>query len=435
MNSSGGENIFHGSPLNSIMNAKIGSLSTFSDNNSLPVYSWFKFPAGFSGSFAYREIRRYSQTNNINLVLDPFAGVGTTVLSGEIAGVKAVGIEAHPFTAKVAKAKLYWTTEISDFELFANEVIEKARNMNASKLDYPELIWKCYSEETLRKLHNLRISLEEKREETPEYALSWLALVSILRPTAKVGTSNIELIQPKKIKKNPLEPYSAMNERVRSMIEDMKKMRSLGALQIGTILQGDARNCDGVADRSVDLVITSPPYLNNFDYADAVRFEMSFMKEVNGWSDLTRKVRKRLVVSCAQQTSSSDFNLESALDDLSTATFYDDFLNSFERLRSERTLHGGRKNYHLMVAGYFSDMKKVWRSLRRVSHDGTIVKFVVGDSAPYGIYIPVERWLGELALESGFVSYSFEKLRDRNVKWRNRKHKVPLKEGILTVEG
>lgn len=55
------------------------------------------------------------------------------------------------------------------------------------------------------------------------------------------------------------------------------------------------------------------------------------------------------------------------------------------------------------------------------------------DSAPYGIYIPVDRWLGELAMAAGFKSYDYTKLRDRNTKWKNRKHRVPLQEGILWV--
>ena len=57
--------------------------------------------------------------------------------------------------------------------------------------------------------------------------------------------------------------------------------------------------------------------------------------------------------------------------------------------------------------------------------------WVVGDSAPYGVYCPIDRWIGDLALASGFREYSFEKLRDRNIKWKNRKHRVPLKEGLL----
>jgi len=36
---------------------------------------------------------------------------------------------------------------------------------------------------------------------------------------------------------------------------------------------------------------------------------------------------------------------------------------------------------------------------------------------------------------AGFDSWQFEKLRDRNIKWKNRKHRVPLHEGLLTVDG
>jgi hypothetical protein len=49
--------------------------------------------------------------------------------------------------------------------------------------------------------------------------------------------------------------------------------------------------------------------------------------------------------------------------------------------------------------------------------------------------VPVDRWLGELAVAAGFKSYHFEKTRDRNVKWKNRKHNVPLHEGRLWIEG
>jgi hypothetical protein len=40
-----------------------------------------------------------------------------------------------------------------------------------------------------------------------------------------------------------------------------------------------------------------------------------------------------------------------------------------------------------------------------------------------------------LALAAGFESWMFEKLRDRNIKWKNRKHRVPLCEGHLWVRG
>jgi hypothetical protein len=55
--------------------------------------------------------------------------------------------------------------------------------------------------------------------------------------------------------------------------------------------------------------------------------------------------------------------------------------------------------------------------------------------SPYGVYVPVDKWLGEIAIGAGFRNYEFEKLRDRNIKWKNRKHRVPLHEGRLWING
>ncbi len=49
--------------------------------------------------------------------------------------------------------------------------------------------------------------------------------------------------------------------------------------------------------------------------------------------------------------------------------------------------------------------------------------------------LPVDKWMGALTLASGFKTFAFQKTRDRNVKWKNRKHTVPLHEGRLLVEG
>jgi hypothetical protein len=105
------------------------------------------------------------------------------------------------------------------------------------------------------------------------------------------------------------------------------------------------------------------------------------------------------------------------------------------KLEVEKENHGGKKQYHAMIAHYFLDLAKVWKALRRVVKRGGRVCFVVGDSAPYGIYVPVDRWLGQLAVAAGFKEFRFEKLRDRNTKWKNRKHRVLLHEGRLWVEG
>jgi hypothetical protein len=44
-----------------------------------------------------------------------------------------------------------------------------------------------------------------------------------------------------------------------------------------------------------------------------------------------------------------------------------------------------------MIAAYFYDMAKAWVALRRVTSKDSLICFVVGDSAPYGVYVPVDR--------------------------------------------
>lgn len=88
-----------------------------------------------------------------------------------------------------------------------------------------------------------------------------------------------------------------------------------------------------------------------------------------------------------------------------------------------------------MVACYFFDLAQTWKALRRVCASPCEVCMVIGDSAPYGIYVPVIEWLGKLAEAAGFDKWSFEKIRDRNIKGKNRKHRIPLCEGHLWVRG
>lgn len=77
----------------------------------------------------------------------------------------------------------------------------------------------------------------------------------------------------------------------------------------------------------------------------------------------------------------------------------------------------------------------MWKALRTLCADNADICFVIGDSAPYGVHVPAERWLAQLAVAQGFNAPRFDKIRDRNMKWKNRKHRVPLQEGNLWLRG
>ncbi len=408
--------------------------STFLDNLSLPVHRWFRYSAGFSAQWVRQVIEREKIAGR-QRILDPFVGSGTVVLEAEAAGVEGVGAEAHPFIGRVAQTKLFWRTDRDDLVAYSAKVLARADEFhNVSRFVSP-LLAKCFPEETLSRLERLRQAWLECADGSPACALTWLVLVSILRECSPVGTAQWQYVLPRKSKAKALDPFVAFRARAALFAVDMAARQRLPHGPVGRVLDEDARQLAGVSDKWADLILTSPPYANNYDYADATRLEMTFFREIDGWGQLQDVVRKHLVHACTQHVTPLIKRTTEIVADPVLAPIASELAPICEHLGTVRETRGGKKAYHTMIAAYFRDMARVWRALRRVSADGCLACFVVGDSAPYGVYVPVDRWLGELAVAAGFKSFRFEKTRDRNVKWKNRKHRVPLHEGRLWVEG
>lgn len=413
---------------------KAPATSTFADNLSLPIHRWFRYSAGFSAIWV-RELIRAESAKNRRRVLDPFAGSGTVLLEAEFCGVQAIGIEAHPFVSRITRAKLLWHEDPPKFRKYALSLLESAKKIGGDIAHYPLLILKCFPTESLQRLDSLRKAWESEADGSPYSELAWLALASILRECSSAGTAPWQYVLPKKSKSKIVDPFSAFESKIYLMSGDMSLARLRHIDQRALFYQEDARQAPSIPDSWADLVITSPPYANNYDYADATRLEMSFFGEIQGWGELQDTVRRFLIPSCTQHVAKLNGETYKILEEPVLGPIRGEITETCKLLESERANHGGKKPYHTMIAAYFHDMAKMWVELRRMTAENALVCFVVGDSAPYGVYVPVDRWLGELALAAGFRSFSFEKLRSRNIKWKNRKHRVPLHEGYLWIGG
>lgn len=407
---------------------------TFVDNMALPVHRWFRYSAGFAAQWVEQVLTEWG-IGKQHIVLDPFVGSGTVPIVCDTLGIPSLGVEAHPIVSRICKAKLLWTTPPQRFGSFAAEVIKQAEKRMTRAVDYPSLIERSYDRDTLISLDALKSSWLQLQNKSQESELTWLALTAILRPTSKAGTAQWQYILPNKTKKKVIAPLSAFQQQIEIIKTDLRWMQMRANESLAEIIAGDARTLSNDASCEVDAVITSPPYANNFDYADALRFEMTFWGDVSGWGDIHDAVRKHLIISSSQHSSRERLRLAELLRLEAIAPIRSELTSVVEQLAEVRECHGGKKHYHTMVAAYCRDISLVLQQLRRVCRHGSHMCWVIGDSAPYGVHCPVERWIAQLAIAAGFKNYSFDKLRDRNIKWKNRKHRVPLKEGILWIDG
>ncbi len=83
--------------------------SAFTENSDLPVHRWVPWIAGYSARFVEDAIRRYIPQDRDPAefrVMDPFAGVGTTLVTAYLRGHNVVGFEINPYAAKACRLKL-----------------------------------------------------------------------------------------------------------------------------------------------------------------------------------------------------------------------------------------------------------------------------------------------------------------------------------------
>ncbi|MER6670551.1 DNA methyltransferase [Amycolatopsis japonica] len=405
--------------------------TTFADNMKLPVHRWFRYSAGYSAEWASSLMRHWG----VKRVLDPFGGSGTTCLAAQDLGVESIGVEVNPMVARIAQTKLLWAEDAEELRSRVRGVLSTAELERPVDVPTAPLIEKCFPDrDSLLDLLRIRDAVLEQRGRDNIADLLWVAFLSIIRACSPAGTAQWQYILPNKTKSKVAEPFSAFLAAGEILASDME-MRSflLGPNHVSsTILNEDARTLNGVDDGWADAVVTSPPYANNYDYADTLRLEQILLGEIEGWKDL-RSLRDALLRSATQNVGRWDAH--EALESPLMAPIIDEFRPVYDELTEVRRERAGNKAYNTMLAGYFYDNAQVFQALREKTSAGAKVCYVVGDSAPYGVHAPVERWLGELAVNAGFESWSFTKARDRNTKWKNRKHTHPLHEGYLWIEG
>ena len=305
---------------------------------------------------------------------------------------------------------------------------------------WPPLVYKCFTDDNLIQLAALRRAVTEFDADPDVRDFLKLSLTYTLRVVTTAG-AGWPYIAPSKYHSRKVDRHALTEFQARChlMLSDIQRVQTLGLpYSSHDVLLGDARKFASYVDsETVDLIVTSPPYLNNYDYADRTRLETYFWGYYESWADITREVRDHLVMAATTQVRMASMNRVIACPGIRQVDerIHTELSDIIDKLRNMRTVKSGKKTYDYVVAGYFEDMLQVLAGARDVLKPGGHFVLVLGDSAPYGVHIPTEQIVGRLAVAIGFTSYGIEQIRTRGGKWghNSQRHKVPLRESILTI--
>ncbi|MBO9534663.1 MAG: hypothetical protein J7513_16945 [Solirubrobacteraceae bacterium] len=399
-----------------------------------PFDRWFRYPAGFSETTLRAAIDAARVKDG--LVVDCFAGSGSvgtaTPFTQADRSTQYVGIEAHPMIAELAAIKLKQPAEPPDLLLFIDELEGAVEPAPVPRSAVPDLIARSFESSTLADLLAWREAIKRRSEsEWAPYA-KW-ALLATLRDVASVSVG-WPYQRPGRARQAP---YADVGARVRArasmMVEDLIQ-RAFGAR--GTVVSGDCTKADtwkvALPDNAAAGCVTSPPYLNNFDYADATRLEAYFWGEAATWAELCQHIRVDMLVATTQQT-----GRDAAFTALEQLEAVPRFQGSVEKLslalRSEREKRKRGKEYDRLISQYFAGIAEALTCLEaRLDGDGRAA-WVVGDSAPYGVYVDTPGMILELASEIGFEPIEDRLMRSRGQRWRTNgsRHQLLLSERLI----
>jgi hypothetical protein len=233
------------------------------------------------------------------------------------------------------------------------------------------------------------------------------------------------------------EPGKRFIARSRLIQEDISELASSLDTPQATIYCGDARASASWSDLnpgSVDGCVSSPPYLNNFDYADATRLELYFWGEVTTWSRMCTSVRSGMLTATTQQSSvpAASKALKSLRDFPRAFDWIDSLTASLEKQRKARKRG---KEYDRVVPDYFLGIAQVLANLAEKLKPAAPCVWLVGDSAPYGEYIDTPAIIAELGKHIGFDHESDVLLRQRGGRWASNtaRHGVQLTERLILL--
>ena len=379
----------------------------FSANKALPIHRWVPWIAGFSRDFVSDALTRY--LTDPGTVLDPFAGVGTTLVESVLHGHNAIGFEINPYAASASELKANahlinvesLRQESMRFQSFYSNALTSGYMPHSSSPPGFHTRSAFYGHKVLRKVLTVWDFMETVSDKRIKDVFRLVFAATMVRYSnysyepslgrrAGVGKPEIDDFPVGEV----------VSAKLIEILQDLTKVKDL--LPSDDIPRARVI-CDSffgyeehIGAASVDLIITSPPYLNNYHYIRNTRPQLYWLGYAQKPGDLKALEESNFGKYWQTVRDGRRIDLQFSLPDTDLA----------ERLQALRNTNHARRTYGgagwaNYAAAYFNDCRRFALGVKYALKPGATALVVVGNSILQGIPIPTDLYLGKIAESVG----------------------------------
>lgn len=394
--------------------------TAFAENHDRTLHRWVPWIAGFSGSFVSGVLDGVKRGRRKLRVLDPFAGVGTTLIEALKQGGNAIGFEINPYAALACKAKAeagrYNTDTFAEaldrFEAYGEEKLSSDKKPATRRPKGFVSRVPFFSPDVERQVLLCQDFIAQE-------TTSWLTdLFRVAFGAVMVGFSNYTYEPSLGTRAGAGKPnvihadvFSIVRRKLREMHEDIVTFQQwMGShkhpprAQVHPVSYLD--HAKRVKSGSIDVLITSPPYLNNYHYIRNTRPQLFWLGMVKAPADLKAIEYGSFGQFWQTVRAGPEIKLRPQLPHLAKR------LVDLKALNAEKGAYGGRgwANY---AATYFNDCQRFCATTRNCMRSGGKAVVVIGNNILQGMEFQTDKLFAEIAEQEGFEVVALHEVRKK----------------------
>jgi DNA modification methylase len=337
----------------------------------------------------------WNKKNNKKLnILDPFMGSGTTAVEATNLNCQIYGTEMDPFARLIAEVSIAQFSSKEQEEILEkyNEIANNWKNQKQFRKYYPDLknIEYWFDNSTFNDLLKLKSYIYENITNEKYLNFFKITFADCIKPSSKMERQStkpyISSKYEKKIKPVDVSFEYSFNAHLNALTQENSNSSNLKVINwVGF----DATNFTKINNK-IHLAITSPPYLNAFDYTQIIKIESAWVGTlVNSDIEQLRFKQVGHQKRREQEINSKVFEI--------FEPFYKKIVDNPKKSSKTSNINIAKN-----CLAYFNDIYKNLKSVKKSLVAKGEYHMIIGDNVINSIEIPTHKIIAEIAQKIDF---------------------------------